>query len=569
MLGEGGMGVVYKAVHRVMDRVVALKALHRRYTDRPDFVERFRQEAQALARLSHPHIALAYDAEQAGDLHFLVMEYVPGLSLDRVVVQRGPLPVAEACDYVRQAALGLQHAFEHGLIHRDIKPQNLMRTPAGQIKVLDFGLAHLARESGEKAMPPPSGTFAGTPDYTAPEQAHDPHRVDIRDIRADIYGLGGTLRFLLTGQPPFLGGSTLQKLLAHQDRPPRPVSEFRADVPAPLLALLERMLAKDPAQRPATPAEVARALAPFAGVAEEPSASHTATPPRRHRWLWLSAAAAIIAAGVVLMLTWPRRPQPPPPTDTALQTDNTPPIPPPLDPLALATPEQLVQLRNERRDQVLAWLGDNGHKARHRLLVRDTAAQFAKYPGQIDAFQIQLGSQWLDGSPAVLLAGNLGGFSTYPLTAEQARTLRIESGTRLIRSSRNVTDRRRATPRRHLSALRFDGGQRPNLRKKIPGSISYEVRGPAIAEVFAVRLMVMLDGGKRRSVLQWFKKRTLEGRGTLRFLCPPLASGDFQPRGPIVVFADLCTDDDGSLIVESDATAVLIESVPPANSSQL
>ena len=228
-----------------------------------------------------------------------------------------------------------------------------------------------------------------------------------------------------------------------------------------------------------------------------------------------------------------------------------------------------MQLHNERRDQVLAWLGDNGHKARHRLLVRDTAAQFAKYPGQIDAFQIQLGSQWLDGSPAVLLAGNLGGFSTYPLTAEQARTLRIESGTRLIRSSRNVTDRRRATPRATCprSASTAANG-RISARKSLARSAT-RCAGPAIAEVFAVRLMVMLDGGKRRSVLQWFKKRTLEGRGTLRFLCPPLASGDFQPRGPVVVFADLCTDDDGSLIVESDATAVLIESVPPANSSQL
>jgi serine/threonine protein kinase len=145
-----------------------------------------------------------------------------------VVAQNGPLPVAEACEYVRQAALGLQHAFEHGLIHCDVKPQNLMRTPAGQIKVLDFGLAQLARESGEEATPR-SGTFAETPDYTAPEQARDPHRAD---IRADVYGLGGTLYFLLTGQPPFPGGSALQKLLAHQDRPPRAVSQFREEVPA-------------------------------------------------------------------------------------------------------------------------------------------------------------------------------------------------------------------------------------------------------------------------------------------------------------------------------------------------
>jgi serine/threonine protein kinase len=553
-LGSGGMGVVYKSIHRVMDRVVALKVLHRRFSDQPVFVERFRQEAQGIARLSHPHIALAHDAEQAGDLHFLVMEFVPGASLDRVVTQRGPLPVAEACTYVYQAALGLQHAFEQGLVHRDVKPANLMRTPAGQIKVLDFGLAQLARTSGKEAASALGGVILGTPDYMAPEQAREPQSAD---IRADIYALGCTLYFLLTGRPPFPGETALQKLLAHQDRPPHPISQFRDDVPADLEVLLGRMLAKEPAQRPATPGDVARALAPFAGMSAEPTAIDRALPPPRRRWLWLSAAATLLGiAGVVLILVWTRSSHSPS-TEAAQATDKA--TPASVDPLALATPEQLVHLRNEQRDQALAWLEHNGRKGRQRGLVNSTAARFDEYPGRIDGFQILLGAGSLESLPAVLLAGNLGGFFVYPLTAEQARTLRIQPGTLRIRSYRNIADQRRQTPRVKLSALQFDEGALVDLHKKSAGSIRYEVRGPALTQAFAVRLSVMLDGGQRLSVLQWFTDRTLQGRGTLRFSCGPLGTRDFQPRGPFVVSADLCTDDQGSLIVESDSASRLLE----------
>ena len=260
LLGQGGMGVVYKAVQQHMDRVVALKVIHRPLLACPDFVERFRREVKAVARLRHPNIVVAHDADQAGDLHFLVMEYVEGTSLDRVVARRGPLPVAEACEYVRQCALGLQHAHEQGLVHRDIKPHNLLLTPQGQVKVVDFGLAHLARPDGA-ATPLTSAPLLGTPDYTAPEQARDPSAVD---VRADVYSLGCTHYYLLTGQPPFPGGTPLQKLLNHQERPPRPVTELRPDVPPAVAALLRRMLAKDRARRPATPGEVAAELAPFA-----------------------------------------------------------------------------------------------------------------------------------------------------------------------------------------------------------------------------------------------------------------------------------------------------------------
>src|SRR5579885_2110339 len=136
LLGAGGMGAVYKAEHRLMERAVALKVMNRAVVGSAAAVERFRREFKASARLSHPNIVAAYDAEQAGDVHFLVMEYVEGTDLARWVAERGPLPAAEACDYVRQAALGLQHAHQHGMIHRDIKPHNLMRTPDGTVKIL-------------------------------------------------------------------------------------------------------------------------------------------------------------------------------------------------------------------------------------------------------------------------------------------------------------------------------------------------------------------------------------------------------------------------------------------------
>jgi WD40 repeat protein len=282
LLGAGGMGAVYKAEHQLMERLVALKVISPQLTASPAMVERFRREVKAAARLTHPHIVAAYDAEQAGDTHFLVMEYVAGVSLARLLAERGRLPVAVACDYVRQAALGLHHAFERGMVHRDVKPHNLMVTPGGQVKVLDFGLARFAREIAPPLLAPSQapastaagsagatlspealtqvGTLLGTPDYLAPEQATDPHATD---IRADVYSLGCTLYELLTGQPPFPGGDAVEKVMAHVQRTPPPLTQVRGDVPPEVARVVERMMAKDPARRYQTPAEVAAALAPF------------------------------------------------------------------------------------------------------------------------------------------------------------------------------------------------------------------------------------------------------------------------------------------------------------------
>ncbi len=296
LLGAGGMGVVFKARHLLMDRIVALKVIHRHLTSRPDLVERFRQEVQAAARLSHPNIVTAYDAEQVESLHVLVMEYVEGRTLDRILAERGPLPPEEVCEYMRQAALGLQQAFEMGLVHRDIKPHNLMLTPRGVVKVLDFGLARLDHETAEDRLTPVEGML-GTVDYLAPEQARSPQQAD---IRADIYSLGCTAYHLLAGRPP-LGNRTIpEKLLAHQEGATRPLRQVRPTVPEGVSAVVEKMMARDPARRYQTPAEVEQALAGvLAGIA----------PRRPHRRRVLAALVAGAGLGLPLLAwaVWPRR----------------------------------------------------------------------------------------------------------------------------------------------------------------------------------------------------------------------------------------------------------------------
>jgi hypothetical protein len=260
-LGEGGMGTVYRARHRELDRVVALKVLP---ADRVDeaAVARFRNEMKAAGRLDHPNIVAARDAGRVGNTYYLAMDLVDGADLSSVVGRLGPLPVADACELVRQAAVGLQHACECGLVHRDVKPSNLMLARGGVVRVLDLGLARSTADlpAGERLTM--SGALLGTADYIAPEQIDQAHAAD---ARADVYGLGGTLYFLLTGTAPYGDRRTWwDKLRAHAEAAVPAVRDRRPDVPAGLADLLRRMLAKDPAGRPATPNEVAAALAPFA-----------------------------------------------------------------------------------------------------------------------------------------------------------------------------------------------------------------------------------------------------------------------------------------------------------------
>ncbi|HVK14068.1 MAG TPA: family 16 glycoside hydrolase [Gemmataceae bacterium] len=259
-LGEGGMGEVYLAHNLLMDRPEVLKIIHKELIDRAGAVERFLQEVRNAARLQHPNIVAAYTCMQSKDILVLSMEYVPGQNLAEHVRSTGPLPVVHACHYVQQVALGLQHAHERNTVHRDIKPHNLMLARDGKkhvVKVLDFGLAKVTSERSRPGGLTSDGRMMGTPDYVAPEQISDAARAD---IRADIYSLGCTLYFLLTGRPPFAGSGLYEILKAHHDTEATPVHELRPDVPPALSAVVAKMMTKAPANRYQTPAEVAVAL---------------------------------------------------------------------------------------------------------------------------------------------------------------------------------------------------------------------------------------------------------------------------------------------------------------------
>jgi WD40 repeat protein/tRNA A-37 threonylcarbamoyl transferase component Bud32 len=259
-LGEGGMGAVFKARHQKLGRTVAVKVIRREHLARDGAVRRFQREIQAAARLVHANVVHAYDAEEVGGTCLLVMEYVEGTDLGKVVKRRGPLPDQEACEYIRQAALGLQHALEKGMVHRDIKPSNLLLTagPNPVVKVLDLGLARVAATaSDETTTLTNEGAVMGTPDYIAPEQARNAHGVD---IRADLYSLGCTFYYLLSGRVPFPGGTLTEKLLQHQLDEPEPLERLRPGVAPAVVAVVRRLMAKRPADRYQTPAELTAGL---------------------------------------------------------------------------------------------------------------------------------------------------------------------------------------------------------------------------------------------------------------------------------------------------------------------
>jgi serine/threonine protein kinase len=266
-IGKGGMGDVYEAIHRKMERRVALKVINRELFQKPEVVNRFHREVKTAAQLSHPNIVTSHDADQAGDFHFMVMEYVDGVDLSQIVKDQGALPIAKACDYIRQAATGLQHAHERGMVHRDIKPHNLMVTTDGITKILDFGLASLTPDTvstadavDDRSDLTVAGVIMGTPDFISPEQAEGARQAD---IRSDIYSLGATLYYLLSGRVPFDHGSVMHKLKSHAQVEPAPLGSVRDDMPQELVAIASRMMAKDPNERYLTPKEVADALESF------------------------------------------------------------------------------------------------------------------------------------------------------------------------------------------------------------------------------------------------------------------------------------------------------------------
>jgi serine/threonine-protein kinase len=280
-LGQGGQSMVFKARHSEFQWVVALKVIRPGLLVNMEARNQFLQEMEAMARLNHPNIVQFCDADQAADTYYCAMEFVEGTDLGKIVGLSGPLPVAKACDYIRQTALGLQHAHENNLVHRDIKPVNLLLTtlapeqrhaapPESLIKILDWGLASLRPPGTALAGGRPehlTKCIIGTADYLSPEQAKNAHAVD---IRADIYSLGCASFFLLAARPPFPGGSLMQKLLRHQNEQPPGLDALRPDVPPALAAIVRRMMAKRPEDRYQTPAAVAMALTPFGRLPSTP-----------------------------------------------------------------------------------------------------------------------------------------------------------------------------------------------------------------------------------------------------------------------------------------------------------
>jgi serine/threonine-protein kinase len=269
-VGRGGMGRVFKAEHATMRRVVALKVLAAHLTRTQRARTLFQREVQAAARLVHPHIVTAFDAYEADDRCYLVLEYIDGPNLAALVRDVGPLSVGQACEFAREAALGLEHARALGVVHRDIKPSNLLVQPpvggtlaeGGVVKIADFGLARLSEEVEETDPARASGEIVmGTPDYLSPEQGRN---LAAADIRSDLYSLGCTLYYLLTGEVPFPGGTPLDKLERHASVEPEPVEQLRPVVPLAVAALVRRLMSKNPADRPQAPAELAELLEPFA-----------------------------------------------------------------------------------------------------------------------------------------------------------------------------------------------------------------------------------------------------------------------------------------------------------------
>jgi Protein kinase domain len=523
LLGRGGMGAVYKAEHLLMERLVALKVLNPGVVNRSMALERFFREVKALARLSHPNIVTAFDAEQAGDTLFLVMEFVEGESLDRVLRRSGMLPVGLACNWIRQAALGLQFAFEQGLIHRDLKPANLLLTPQGQIKILDFGLARLRGDTRPDATRTPDGVVLETPAYVAPEQARAPQTAD---IRADLYSLGCTWYEMLAGRPPLVGSTILQQLLAHQEQTPPPLAQFRSDLPAATVAIVERLLAKDPAARFPTPQELLQTLTPDAVAAPSP-------PAASRKWTGLAVAAVVAAVGLALALTfgprWFRGEDPggpPGAAPSAAQKERTP---------AGLNPGDS---KPSGREQAVAWIKEHGAVGRARVLAEDHNRLLEDKLTKGNAFILRLGQGLVQSGRPTWLGGRHHDFFVFELPAEPLGAADYDA---VLRITAEQSQEFHAQPPVLLSELQIDDKHSLSGDRNLTGSASYQTAAP-VSGMLAFRLTFML-GSTTRTHYELLEDTGLTGAGRLSFSFSPLNS-DVNPwAGRTVLFIDLCSLD--------------------------
>lgn len=309
-VGGGGMGVVFRAWDTSLSREVAVKVLSREQSADEETLRRFRNEAQSAARLDHANIARVYYVGEDRGVHFIVFEFIEGVNLRDLVDRRGQLPIDEAVDYTLQIARALDHASQRDVIHRDIKPSNVLITAEGQAKLVDMGLARLHQVEHPDNDLTASGVTLGTFDYISPEQARDPRSAD---VRSDLYSLGCSLYFMLVGKPPFPHGTVLQKLLQHQgDEPPDPRT-FRSDLPDELVRILRKLLAKNPAQRHQTPAELIWDLSSFtdrlavgisAPVVQRLPVGPLLSPQVLRVLSWVLPFVLLVAATWLLDLMW-------------------------------------------------------------------------------------------------------------------------------------------------------------------------------------------------------------------------------------------------------------------------
>ncbi|MGL4593731.1 MAG: serine/threonine protein kinase [Thermoguttaceae bacterium] len=312
-IGGGGMGRVYLATDTALDRLVAIKILPRQRVGESATVARFMNEARSAARLNHEHIAQVYFTGEQDGIPFIVFEYVEGTNLRAMVEEYGPIPLPQSLNFLIQIVNALAHAAEHGVIHRDVKPSNILITKEGRAKLIDMGLARLLDPSESQHDLTASGVTLGTFDYISPEQARDPRSAD---TRSDIYSLGCTLFYMLAGQPPFPEGTVLQKLLQHQGDKPPDIRSFSPHVPADMAAIIQRMMAKDPAQRFQTPSillDILVSIAKRIGLQQVTPGKMVwgmAPTSKRSTWIrhlpWIGSISMLCFLAVCLNFYWNR-----------------------------------------------------------------------------------------------------------------------------------------------------------------------------------------------------------------------------------------------------------------------